>query len=376
MNRIYKRILIAAVFTFTAFGGVQASAALKTRVIKEYSSQSFAENAYHTKNLKKSVWVYNDDWGQKAKPFTKKVFNLKSYPDTTWFVNRKVRTYNKGKSADYYDIANKTGSRRGFVRTSALKKGFSPKGYQIIEEHWGNQAGTFHIKNNKLNTYMWNWSHTKKRANLKDYPGANWYRSETVVMQHNGKKTKYYYLSGEADGTNNKRVSGYVPASNIVAGKNPNHDKMKIVHINDFVNNTDFNHYLQTGVNQKLAREIIKLFPNSTPDLGLSRIAVYNYGGFVDMDGDADPVSTNGYSDFVSFSAIQKSLYKYSSASNATKLSIIKKGLAKAGYTAAKRKSLSGYKLGIQIINNIKSPSLDSDSTHENSYVFILGKKQ
>lgn len=353
------------------FASANASAAIKFRQISQVSYSSKPEdNAYHTRNLSKSTWVYNSD---QKKPFSKRVFNLKSYPDTTWFISSTVRTYNKGKTADYYEIANKTGNLRGYVKTSALAKGFSPNGYQIIKEYWGNQRATFHIKNPKANLYVWNWNHTKKRANLKNYPGMNLSRSETVIMQHNNQQSKYYYLSGSLDGTN-KSVNGYVAAKDLLIGKNPNHTGMKIVNIDEFVNNTDFNNYLKTGTNQKLAREVLDLFPNSQPDLGLSKIAVYNYGGIFNYDGDIEPISTTGYSDFISFPEIQKNLYKNSSASNATKISIIKNGLKKLGYTDAKRKSFKGYKLGIQIINNIKSYDSISGNGLNNSYVFILGK--
>ncbi|GAY73707.1 D-alanyl-D-alanine carboxypeptidase [Lentilactobacillus kosonis] len=353
------------------FASANASAAIKFRQISQVSYSSKPEdNAYHTRNLSKSTWVYNSD---QKKPFSKRVFNLKSYPDTTWFISSTVRTYNKGKTADYYEIANKTGNLRGYVKTSALAKGFSPNGYQIIKEYWGNQRATFHIKNPKANLYVWNWNHTKKRANLKNYPGMNLSRSETVIMQHNNQQSKYYCLSGSLDGTN-KSVNGYVAAKDLLIGKNPNHTGMKIVNIDEFVNNTDFNNYLKTGTNQKLAREVLDLFPNSQPDLGLSKIAVYNYGGIFNYDGDIEPISTTGYSDFISFPEIQKNLYKNSSASNATKISIIKNGLKKLGYTDAKRKSFKGYKLGIQIINNIKSYDSISGNGRNNSYVFILGK--
>ncbi len=57
------------------------------------------------------------------------------------------------------------------------------------------------------------------------------------------------------------------------------------------------------------------------------------------------------------------------------KLAGIKKLLDKAGYTASKLASMSGYKLGIQIVNNIKGIDPENDNaTRWNGYAFILGK--
>ncbi len=144
-------------------------------------------------------------------------------------------------------------------------------------------------------------------------------------MRHSGKDAKYVYLVGSLNGTA-KSVHGYVPAVAITEGSNPDHTGMNFVPIDDFVNNTDFNQYLQMGKNQKLAREILKLFPNSKPDLALSKIAVYNYDQFNEsIDAESDPISTKGYSDIKAFPTIQKWLYANRSASNTVKIAEIKK---------------------------------------------------
>ncbi|MDM7515773.1 hypothetical protein QUF07_03500 [Lentilactobacillus sp. TOM.63] len=118
------------------------------------------------------------------------------------------------------------------------------------------------------------------------------------------------------------------------------------------------------------------MFPNSPVDLGLSRIAAHDYDTFESTpDGDPTPISKTSYTDIQSFSNIQKWLYAHEMASNATKLTGIKKLLDKEGYPASKRDSLSGYKLGNQIVNNIKGYGSENDTpTRWNGYVFILGR--
>ncbi len=290
---------------------------------------------------------------------------------------KKVRIYHQLKSATYYYVHNRYGNIQGYVRTNALKRGFSPYGYQITSIKWYGKDTPFHVKDayKHKNVYMWNYTHTKKVANLKHYPGANYIKTANIVMRHNGKNTNYFYLDGSPNGTS-KSIHGYVPASAITEGLNPDHTGMNYVPIDQFINNTDFNQYLQTGTTQKLAREIIKLFPNSQPDLGLSKIAVYNYDHFADSpNAEWDPMSTKGYTDIKSFPTVQKWLYAHRSASNATKIAGIKSLLDKEGYTTAKRDSLSGYRLGIQIINNITFNYPAHELVGKQvSYTFILGK--
>lgn len=386
MKKVIK--LLTTIIAFAALAFIQEPQTIKA-----------AHNNYRVKTLTtyKTATNYGEDVAFYARPktkacvwkneyfdkiiknanFYKKGYRLANYKTTTWFAEKKVRIYHGIKSALYYYVFNRTGHMQGYVRASALKHGFSPYGYQIISTKWYSNHKYFHVNNasKKKNIYVWNYMHDKKRANLKNYPGAVLMRSHTVVMRHKGKDSKYVYLSGTLNGTT-KNVAGYVAESALTGGLNPDHTGMNYVNINYFVNNTDFNQYLQTGKNQKLAREIIELFPNSQPDLGLSKIAAFNYDTFNnDVDDDPDPISTAGYTDIKKFPAIQKWLYAHAKTSNTTKIAGIKKLLDKEGYSANKRASLSDYKLGIQIVNNIVMPSDETgELTHRNGYVFILGK--
>ncbi|WP_040537860.1 hypothetical protein [Lentilactobacillus parafarraginis] len=388
MKRVVKIIvtMVAFITLGIALNPQPAQAAsgdyhIKTLKIYQQRTNSGSDVAFHAKSgTKAKLWISKQNVNAKlikSAAFHKKGIQLSKYKTTTWFVQAKVRIYHHSKSATYYYVNNRYGSINGYVRTNALKRGFSPYGYQITSIKWYGKSDNFHVKpsyKNK-NVYVWNYTHTKKKANLKHYPGTNFVKTADIVMRHNGQNSKYVYLVGSPNGTS-MAVSGYVPAAAITLGTNPNHTGMNYVDIDDFVNNTDFNQYLQTGKNQKLAREILKLFPNSKPDLGLSKIAVYNYDHFDNsIDAESDPISTSGYTDIKAFPTISKWLYANRNASNVTKMTGIKKLLNKAGYTASKRKSLSDYRIGIQIVNNISFNYPEHEMMgKKNSYVFILGK--
>lgn len=355
----------------------------RVKMLKTYNqhTSSGSDVAFRAiPKTKATLWINMDSVNAKQinpSVFHKKGIKIAKYKTTTWFVQKKVRIYHQLKSATYYYVHNRYGSIQGYVRTNALKRGFSPYGYQITSIKWNGKDTPFHVKDayKNKNVYMWNYTHTKKVANLKHYPGANYVKTADVVMRHNGTNTDYFYLDGSPNGTS-KSIHGYVPAAAITEGLNPDHTGMNYVPIDEFVNDTDFNQYLQTGKTQKLAREIIKLFPTSQPDLGLSKIAVYNYDHFADsLNAEWDPMSTKGYTDIKTFPTIQKWLYAHRSASNAAKIAGIKNLLDKEGYTAAKRDSLSGYSLGIQIINNIAFNYPEHELMgRQVSYTFILGK--
>ncbi|WP_243674463.1 hypothetical protein [Lentilactobacillus kisonensis] len=195
-------------------------------------------------------------------------------------------------------------------------------------------------------------------------------------MMHHQKQSTYYYVHLTPDGNSSKIISGYVSASQVEAGHNTNYPEIDYTSIDQFTDSADYNSYIQKGKKQKLAREIVKLFPNSPVDLGLSKIAAYDYDTFNNTsDGDPNPISKQGYTDIKQFPSIQKWLYAHEKASNATKLAGIKQLLDKEGYSASKRASMSGYKLGIQIVNNIKGYEDESrDATRWNGYVFILAR--
>lgn len=388
MKKFVKFIIVTTAFLILGIifntQSIQAdSGNYRIKTIKFYQSKanSGADVAFHAKpKSKATLWVNKGTVNLKQitpAAFHKKGIDISKYKTTTWFLESKVRIYHNSKSATYYYVYNRYGSIQGYVRTNALTKGFSHYGYQITSIKWDRSFANFRVKDSykNKNVYVWNYTHTKKKANLRNYPGANFSKTADIVMRHNGKNSKYVYLAGSLNGTG-KSVSGYVPAAAIMKGLNPDHSGMNYVNINQFINNKDFTHYLKTGKNQKLAREILKLFPNSKPNLELSKIAVKNYDYFDEsMDAGLDPISTKGFTDIKTFPNIQKWLYANRGASNTIKINGIKKLLTKAGYTTNKRNSLSDYQIGIQIVNNLTFNYPEHDLIGKlNSYTFILGK--
>lgn len=381
----YLIIILSAflLFCITQNNDVNASSKYKVKVIKTYGGTNGNEfldkNARHIKNIKKNIWAYNGNTNDYYynngidTSFSKKVFNLKKQKNQTFFLDSKVKVYHKGKIKYYYYIYNRSKTKSGYVPINSLKKGYSPYGYQTVKIKWHPYGLNVYLKNFKKTTYLWNSKHTKKIIKLNNYPSMTWTQSYTATVRHNGKDKKYYKVLGYPNNNQSKKmIEGYVEVDNMKLGYNPNHKQLPYSTVNEFNNTSEYTNYLKTHKSQKLSREIMKLFPNSNPDLKLSKIAVENY------DSDYEKGSTKGYSDIISFPDIQNKLYKNEKTSTATKIKIIKKELAKEGYTAKKRAAMSNYKLGIQIVNNLNEKIVGDDGNGgsiNNRYVFILAKK-
>lgn len=74
----------------------------------------------------------------------------------------------------------------------------------------------YHAKSTKTSAYMWNWNHTKKLHNLKNYPRTTWYLSESVKMVSGSKSGIYYQVT-----SGNKKTTGYVWRGYLTKGVNP-----------------------------------------------------------------------------------------------------------------------------------------------------------
>ncbi|WP_461244156.1 hypothetical protein [Secundilactobacillus muriivasis] len=322
--------------TKTAFSNIKADSTF------EYN-QYTKVTTYHAKSIKQSAYIWNDT-------HTKKLSNLKSHPTYTWF---QTATATKG-NAKWIQVSNQPQTIKGWIWSGYLKKGYNTQGYQIISKRFGPGYGEgyYHVTNPQKNAYLWDWSHTKKRVNLKHYLNQSLLRSHTVVMQHNGQKGTYYYTTVK---TAKGDVSGYVSASLVEKGYSTYYAGVTARYPLTFATTANYLDYIKQSKYQKLTQEIMALFPNTPVDLGLSQIAAYTYGAktIEDGDSDLDPLDQSGYTDIVPFKSVIAYLYNHRTASNATKIAGVKKLLAAAGYPAAKRAKLTDYKLGIYNINNI-----------------------
>ncbi|MFD1420112.1 D-alanyl-D-alanine carboxypeptidase [Lactiplantibacillus songbeiensis] len=333
----------------------------------DFYYNKFTNIAYHPKSSKKNAYIWNDT-------HTKKLYNLKSYPNYTWF---KVASGTYKGSHNWVQVTNSPDSKRGWVYKSNLTKGYNSKGYQITSKRYGKYSGGYyHVPAGKKNIYLWDWTHTKKRLNIKSYTNQTFSRRHSVIMTHNGSKHWYYYVGIQ---TKKQTVYGYVRSDQVKVGKTTDHSGQDVLFPGAFVGTKDYVQYINQGKYQKLAREIVKLFPNTPVDLGLSRIAAYNYATNDTWEEDApETIETTGYKDIVPFESVATYLMAHKTQTNAQKIAGIEKLLNKAGYTKAKRAKLSGYKLGIYIINNVKGGKVteSGELLKGNWYGLVIGKTE
>lgn len=373
-----KRIAYFALLgTAICLGGlaattVSAHAAITTnfkniKYTDDFYYEKFTNVAYHAKSTKKNIYIWNDT-------HTKKLYNMKTYPNYTWFKTASG-TYKGNKN--WIEVSNVVNSKRGWVYQPQLTTGFNKIGYQITKRSYATPAhagNIFHIPSSSKNLYLWDWTHTKKLVNLKNYTNQNFSQQHSVLMTYKGKSHWYYHTSLMVNG---KYTVGYVRGDQTAAGRTTNHKGKNILFPQEFVGTKDYLAYINESKYQKLARAIIKLFPNTPVDLGLSRIAAYNYATNDTWDEDPDEaISTTGYKDIVPFESVATYLMKNKMQTNAQKIAGIKKLLNKAGYTAAKRAKLTDYKLGIYILNNVMGGKSDEAGNlyKGNWYGLVIGK--
>ncbi|CAM3122597.1 hypothetical protein ACN50G_06450 [Lentilactobacillus buchneri] len=375
-----KKVLMLITLSFAfLIGGVgsqtvdavkQPQSAFKNiKYINDFNYNKFSNVAVHAKNIKKNAYIWNDT-------HTKKLYNLKNYPTYTWF---KTATGSYKGNNNWIQVTNYStmNSKRGWIWKGYLKAGFNPTGYQILQKRYGQPqyaGGQYHVASGQKNVYLWNWSHTKVRANLKHYTNQTFSRRHSILVSHNGNQQWYYYTDVD---TKNGTISGYVKASQMAKGRSKNYHGNVIVYPSEFDNTSDYLSYIKDNNHQKLVWAIIKLFPNTPVDYQLSYYAAVNYGIMRDpgWDGDDfDPDPVKGYSDIVSFKPVINYLMSHRNESNAQKLAGVKKLLAKAGYTQEKRDELSGYRLGIYMLNNVKDSASTKSTSRINWYGLIIGK--
>lgn len=61
-----------------------------------------------------------------SKYHTTKLYNLKNYPKTTWYLSKSVQMKHNGKSAIYYAVTSGNGKTKGYVWRGYLTKGVNP----------------------------------------------------------------------------------------------------------------------------------------------------------------------------------------------------------------------------------------------------------
>lgn len=130
------------------------------------------------------------------------------------------------------------------------------------------------------NAYIWNYRHTKRIHNLKNYPNTTWYAVRGI-----SKNRHFYYRIGNYNKTIKGLVwSGYVKK---YVQKAPR----------EFKTAAQFTHYIQTDPSQKLTRAVLKKFPNVPVSFALSKYAGQRFDLF--------PTSIDGFTDIVPISTLK-----------------------------------------------------------------------
>ncbi|WP_268912844.1 hypothetical protein [Lentilactobacillus sp. SPB1-3] len=129
-----------------------------------------------------------------------------------------------------------------------------------------------HAKNTGT-AYMWNWNHTKKIHNLKNYPNTTWYLSKSVKMVKGNKSGIYYQIT-----SGNGKISGYVHRNYLVksASKSelrslilqvlnttvPDNDLQKVADTAKNLHTSDSYYYFQDQLPEKEKKSFVLLTTN------------------------------------------------------------------------------------------------------------------
>lgn len=217
-------------------------------------------------------------------------------------------------------------------------------GYQVVKAKYYTSSKPFHTKKPKQNAYLWNAKHTKKLHNLKNYPNSFWTRAKTVILRKHNKSAVYYYVAGVTPkGTSN--LYGYVWRGYLKPGYNPNYKVWNGLDVNYFLNDKDYQCYINQSPSQSLSRKVLKLFPGTRLSLKLSQLTAYG-STLSDFQKQFTAVIINKNANY----AFYNPRGKVTSANE--KLSAIKSAFNAAGYDSQKRSALNGYQIGIYYESN------------------------
>ncbi|GAF36237.1 hypothetical protein [Lentilactobacillus farraginis] len=217
------------------------------------------------------------------------------------------------------------------------------------------------------NAYIWNLSHTKRIHNLNNYKNTTWYTMMAFTRTKSNKGPIYYKIS---NGTN---ITGVVYNKYLT--------KYYAEEPKTFQTDDQYLHYLKTAPSQKLARGVMRLFPNSHVSLKLSQIASdqYDSGNETLVNADYTDVQTTLYRN--AFSVLEAWQTKKTATQ---RIAIFEKYLNSIGYDQAKRDSMSDYQLGLFIRDGVgigqPSTQLPIEKTTDDagalSYQVLLAKEK
>ncbi|GAY73464.1 hypothetical protein [Lentilactobacillus kosonis] len=226
-------------------------------------------------------------------------------------------------------------------------------------------TSAYKVKVTGKSAYMWNWNHTKKLHNLRNYPRTTWYVQRSVKLRHNGRNLIYWQVKNTSG-----RVIGYVwrqyfapggvKGSNIQASnnnsQNSNTFSMSDIPIFDnYKSDQDYLNFIKYSPNQNGARLILKALPNASLSLNLSRYAT-SEGNLSD---DAEVSYGTVANKIVNKEGLVKNAYELKNLehlfwnSNNVSQSEINEALTKDGFSSDVRIAFHGQ-IGLIILDNVQ----------------------
>lgn len=178
------------------------------------------------------------------------------------------------------------------------------------------------------NAYIWNLKHTKRQHNLNNYKNTDWYVYSFYNEKKDGHTYKYYKVTNY-----NRSIIGVVYSKYLtISTTEP---------ITAFTDDSNYLNYIKTAQSQKLARGIMKMFPNAPLSLEASK--------FIASRAANNPADQTTYKEVINFSKVANQTTVSQWGTTRSKLNKFQSELNKIGYTQEKINSLHGYKLGLVV---------------------------
>ncbi|MGP3641471.1 hypothetical protein [Lentilactobacillus hilgardii] len=108
------------------------------------------------------------------------------------------------------------------------------------------------------NAYIWNLTHTKRLHNLNNYKNTDWYAYSFYNKKKAGHTYKYLKITNY-----NKSIIGVVYSKFLTLSATKD--------VTSFTSDSSYLNYIQSAQSQKLARGILKMFPNAPLSLDASK---------------------------------------------------------------------------------------------------------
>lgn len=191
---------------------------------------------------------------------------------------------------------------------------------------------------------IWNYSHTQKLHNVKNYRYTSWLVTSAFTKTIKGKRAIYYRVYSA-----NKRVKGLVWSGYLT--------KAIATPLDKITSNQQYLNYINSNSSQRLTKALIKLFPNSPVDISLSRsvenitatapIQNRNFTDFIAISDLKDPNNLNPHQD----GSIDSYLYYSYGQSITPRVKRVAEILNANGYSARKRASMANYSIGVNVVD-------------------------